>query len=123
MTVHIEVKCPLAAPTQIPIQSNRNQHSGPLGIMHNRALRTTEAAVIYPDRAGRKDRYIFQPPTYHEAGALHYMIWCPACAEWQRRGAFSDDPTRSTGKRGYCKTCESAQATARYHRRKLARAS
>ena len=113
----------MAAPTLIPVKADRNQHHGPLGIQFNRAVRSTEAAAIYPDRAGRKDRYVFQPPTYFESGAQHYMIWCPACAEWQRRRAFSDDPTRSTGKRGYCKTCESAQASARYRRRKLAQVS
>ena len=113
----------MATPTNIPVQPDRSQHSGILGIMHNVMVRTTEAAVLYPRRGGRDKQYTFQPPVYYEDGEKHYMVWCPQCAEWQRRRAFSNDPTRSTGKRGYCKTCESAMASQRYHRRKLAKAS
>lgn len=109
----------MAAPTFIPIHSNRNQRRGPLGIMHNVSVRSTELAVIYPQRRD-KDKYIWQPPEYYVSGVKHYMIWCPSCAEWQRREAFSDDSTRSTGKRGYCKSCENEK---RVERRRRSRAA
>jgi hypothetical protein len=89
----------------IPVSSDKHQHSGPLGIMNNVMARMTEIAALFPVRQGRERQYTFQPPTYAIGREIHYMLWCPACAQWQRREAYSDDATRTTGKRGWCKSC------------------
>jgi hypothetical protein len=94
----------MAAPTQIPIQSNRNQHSGPLGIMHNRALRTTEAAVIYPERRGRAREYIWTAPTYQDrSGKVISMVWCPQCGDWRKREDFHKNRARPNGLQSWCR--------------------
>jgi hypothetical protein len=103
----------MAITSHIPIKSDKHQHSGPLGIMHNRRARSTEIEALFPQRQDRERQYTFQPPTYMEAGEKHYMVWCPACAEWQRRGAFYADSSRTNGLRGWCKTCDNEKRAQR----------
>lgn len=60
------------------------------------------------------------PHYYKPNGELVVYILCPACGDFQAPDAFSNDANRPNGKRGYCKSCESAKSSARYYRRKRA---
>jgi len=112
----------LATPTRIPVKCDRNSTTIE-GICKTTMLRSTEYMALYPKRGSawdtRLNAHIAPRPHYYDAdGVLRYKIWCGACAEYQRRDAFSDDLSHPSGKRRYCKTCESAKASQRYHRRK-----
>lgn len=92
------------------------------------------SAVVSASRTAPRDPLTFDPQTpakdrfmapliphvYDKRGNLIVYIYCGGCGDWQNPDAFSDDATRSNGKRGYCKSCESERAGARYHRRKAA---
>ena len=108
----------MAAPMHIPVHSDRKQHSGPLGIMNNTLLRTTEFSALYPARGGvynpRVTRLIEPRPHYFdEHGTYHYKVQCPHCGDYQRREAFGPDQRKRNGLRSWCRTCEAGYASQR----------
>lgn len=112
----------MATPSLIPVDSKRNQHSGPLGIMNNVMARTTELEAM-PKRQGRDHQYMFQPPTYTDSeGVTRAFVWCRGCENklfklaqqgsrpkwtaWRKRDEFYVDRSRPTERlQRLCKTC------------------
>lgn len=58
---------------------------------------------------------VYEPPLDNYGEAMKY---CGKCGDWQSKRAFSADKSRRDGLRAWCKSCESAMASERYHRRK-----
>lgn len=90
------------------------------------------SCVVQASRTAPRDPLVFDPQqvarhpflrpltphTYNGRGELVVYIYCSSCGDWVHPEGFSPDKTRPNGKRGFCKSCESDRASARYWRRK-----